>query len=115
MAPGRQRRFRAFFRALAIILALGGTLFAVHERAEAVVIPGPPAGAAASLEYTRTPMPAARSGQPQRRRIVSTNASATRPTRRVLHSGRPVRLHLPARYSTRPPIPVYLAYLRVLC
>ena len=115
MAPGWQRHLRAFFRVLAITLALTVTLGAVHGRPEVVVILGPPPGAAASLEYTRAPMPAAPSGQAPRRRITSTHASATWPALQVLHSGRPVRLHPRGPYPPRLHTPVYLAYLRILC
>lgn len=115
MAPGWQRHLRAFFRVLAVTLALAVTLGAVHARPEVVVILGPPPGAAASLEYTRSPMSAAPSGQAPRRRIASTHASATSPALQVLHSGRPVRLHPRGPYPPRPHTPVYLAYLRIRC
>ena len=115
MAPGWQRHLRAFFRVLAVTLALAVTLGAVHERPEVVVILGPPPGAAASLEFTRAPMPVASSGQAPRGRIASTHASATWPALQVLHSGRPVRINPQGPRPPRPHTPVYLAYLRILC
>jgi hypothetical protein len=115
MAPGWQLQLRAFCRALAVTLALAGTLGVVHARPQVAVILAAAPGAATSLEYTRAPMPTAPSRQAPRRRIASTHASATWPALRVLHSGRPVRLHPRGPYSPRLHTPVYLAYLRILC
>lgn len=102
MAPG----LRAFFRVLAVTLALAVTLGAVHERPEVVVIQGPPPAAAASLELTSAPKPVASTGQALRRRIASTN---------VPHRRRLVRLDPRGPYPLPPDTPVYRAYLRILC
>jgi len=115
MALGWQQHLRAFVRVLAVTLALAATLCVVHARPEVVVILGPPRAAAASLEHPHAVMPAAPSGQAPRRRIASRHVSATPPALQVLHSGRQVRRHPRGRYAFRPHLPVYLAYLRVLC